>query len=304
MRTSRSACFGAIRARVVAAGKWREKPAASSNRCVADPLTLEQQLQRAGAYLRSWAGECDGLILACGAGMSVDSGIPDYRGSDGRWTQAPHLLRKARPEHFRKDPAAAWGEYVRRWRDFTAAAPHEGYAAVLRLAKGRRWPVACYSSNVDGLAQRAGFDVVHEVHGSHFHWQCATPCTQQVWPMPMAWSPQLDDAGGLVGAPPRCAHCNGPARPAVLFFGDLEWVPARSREQYQRYRDRFAGVSKPLVLEVGAGSMVPTIRNYAESVAHVHVRVTLEEPFALRERRLVLSGSAEPALRGVEAALN
>src|SRR5512146_1313140 len=131
------------------------------------------ELRRAGA-----------LVITAGAGMGVDSGLPDFRGDQGFWKAYPPYERlgisfvdAANPVHFERDPAFGWGFYGHRARLYRETAPHEGFAILLRWIERLGLPSFVVTSNVDGQFQKAGFppDSVLEVHGSIHHLQCTGP---------------------------------------------------------------------------------------------------------------------------------
>jgi NAD-dependent SIR2 family protein deacetylase len=133
---------------------------------VSEPAT---ELERAARLVRG-AGA---LLICAGAGMGVDSGLPDFRGPEGFWRAYPPYRRLglgftdlADPVHFIDDPQLAWGFYSHRLALYRCVTPHVGFAVLRRWAE--RWPTRIFTSNVDGQFQRAGFPeaAVTECHGS------------------------------------------------------------------------------------------------------------------------------------------
>ncbi|MET0134766.1 MAG: Sir2 family NAD-dependent protein deacetylase, partial [Kibdelosporangium sp.] len=174
-----------------------------------------------------------GALLVCaGAGMGVDSGLPDFRGDEGFWRAYPPYERLglsfaelADPAHFADDPELAWGFYGHRLRLYRETVPHRGFRILLGWDK----PTRVFTSNVDGQFQRAGFAGEHvaEVHGSIHHLQCFTHCGQQVWAA--GADVEVDpDTMRAVGELPSCPGCGGLARPNILMFGDYDWQAGRS----------------------------------------------------------------------------
>ncbi len=105
------------------------------------------------------------LYVTAGAGMGVDSGLPDFRGVEGFWRAYPAYAKLglrfdqlATPRWFADDPRLAWGFYGHRLALYRATKPHEGFAVLRRI--GSRLPRGAFvfTSNVDGQFQRAGFD--------------------------------------------------------------------------------------------------------------------------------------------------
>lgn len=234
-----------------------------------------EMLRRAAAAIRS----AEGLIIAAGAGMGVDSGLPDFRGNEGLWRAYPAMAKLglsfaelADPEWFLRDPPLAWGFYGHRLGLYRRVAPHAGFALLRRWADARPHGGFVFTSNVDGHFQKAGFAEarVLECHGSLHHFQCVKPCCQATWPAPEAWSLQVDETTlRAAGELPRCVRCGGLARPNVLMFEDATWIPGRTSAQQLRFgawlrKLRRAGFA---VIELGAGTAVPTVRLTAEQLS-------------------------------------
>src|SRR5262245_857174 len=131
------------------------------------------------------------LVITAGAGMGVDSGLPDFRGPEGFWNAYPayrHLglgfMDLANPEWFEKDPAVAWGFYGHRLELYRATRPHAGFEIVRRWAESMAEGAFVFTSNVDGHFQRAGFDPerIVECHGSLGWLQCLSACGVGLFP--------------------------------------------------------------------------------------------------------------------------
>jgi NAD-dependent SIR2 family protein deacetylase len=214
-------------------------------------------------------------VIAAGAGIGVDSGLPDFRGNEGFWRAYP-ALGKARieftsaasPATFRRDPALAWGFYGHRLALYRATMPHAGFG--LLKGWGERMPHGyhVFTSNVDGQFQKAGFDAerVHECHGSIHYLQCLAPCGDDIWPADDVVPVVDDDACRLLNDPPLCPHCGGIARPNVLMFGDWDWIERRSAQQAARLEKWLNVVDRPVVIEVGAGTAIPSVRRFSHQV--------------------------------------
>src|SRR3954451_17423535 len=118
----------------------------------------------------------DALLIGAGAGMGVDSGLPDFRGPEGFWKAYPPFRGRrfsdlSTPHWFQTDPAVAWGFFGHRLNLYRAAVPHPGFEVLRRWAASRPLGAFVFTSNVDGQFQKAGFSEseVVEVHGSiHF----------------------------------------------------------------------------------------------------------------------------------------
>ncbi|MFM0629828.1 hypothetical protein PQR41_28040 [Paraburkholderia xenovorans] len=128
-----------------------------------------------------WLREAGGLLVTAGAGMGVDSGLPDFRARDGFWRAYPALRHHgfsfenmANPARFAEHPKLAWGFYGHRLKLYRDTVPHEGFATLRRWADRTPGGVFVFTSNVDGQFQKAGFPEsrVHECHGSIHALQC------------------------------------------------------------------------------------------------------------------------------------
>lgn len=243
----------------------------------------EAALDRAAALIH----EADGLLIAAGAGMGVDSGLPDFRGPEGFWRAYPALRAAglrfeqiADPVHFRRDPRLAWGFYGHRLALYRATQPHAGFGVLASWAQRKPAGAFVFTSNVDGQFQKAGFAQVCEAHGSIHHLQCVDDCRGAVWSAD-DFVPRVDEAHcRLLNEPPRCPHCGALARPNILMFGDAEWQPRRSEEQEQWLLDWLGLGARTAVVELGAGSAVPTVRRFTERSGLPYVRINPREPQA------------------------
>lgn len=216
-----------------------------------------------------------GLLITAGAGMGVDSGLPDFRGDAGFWRAYPVYARiglsfvdAANPSHFKSDPAFGWGFYGHRTNLYRATVPHEGFRMLRRWAARYGLTSFVVTSNVDGHFQKAGFDedAILEVHGSIHHLQCLEPCGPAIWPNKTVVT--VDEATMRAASWPRCPACGGVTRPNVLMFGDFSWIGDRTKMQQDRFQRFLYEVAEdPLVVvEMGAGTAIPTIRHLSEQI--------------------------------------
>ena len=133
---------------------------------------------------------CDAIFITAGAGMGVDSGLPDFRSADGFWNAYPKVkelgLRfeeMANPEWFESDPELAWAFYGHRLHLYRDTEPHEGFKKLLDLSRNKKYGAFIFTSNVDGQFQKAGFaeEQIMECHGSIHHLQCIDDCNAKLW---------------------------------------------------------------------------------------------------------------------------
>lgn len=234
----------------------------------------------------------DAVVVAAGAGMGIDSGLPDFRGAEGFWRAYPpyrdldvSFTDMASPTAFHRDPALAWGFYGHRRRLYRTTRPHDGYDVLSRWVDDAPEGGFVVTSNVDGHFHAADFDpeAVWEVHGTLRYDQCLGRCGAE----PFGAGPDVEvdrTTMRAVGALPACPTCGGLARPNVLMFGDAGFDPVLTDAQERRFAGFLSDVTgaRLVVVEVGAGTAVPTIRRIGQFLVHQHgaelVRINPDEP--------------------------
>ncbi len=276
-------------------------------------VELRAQLEQAAR----WISAADALLVSAGAGMGVDSGLPDFRGPQGFWRAYPALARAglrfeeiADPRHFAGDPHLAWGFYGHRLALYRRTQPHAGFGLLQRWAAAMPGGLFVFTSNVDGQFQKAGVlaERVCEVHGSIHELQCSVPCHADTWPA-RELQPQIDeDACRWLGELPRCPRCGAVARPNILMFGDADWLAQRADAQAAGLQRWLAAAAAPVVIECGSGTAIPSARRMSELVARTRgaplVRINPREsdvPGVLRGVGLPLGAADE--LAQIDAAL-
>ena len=222
--------------------------------------------------------QADAILIGAGAGMGVDSGLPDFRGDEGFWKAYPPMKKLglsfydlANPIWFQDDPQRAWGFYGHRRNLYRQTAPHDGFKILKNWCSEKPRGGFVFTSNVDGHFQRAGFpeEQIVECHGSINFSQCALQCNQMIWE---AGSSEVDLDLGTFRANshlPKCKYCDQMARPNILMFGDYSWVEDRTHQQFQFYKEWLhkLDTGKVAIIEIGAGTAVPTVRFQCEQIA-------------------------------------
>nr|WP_320051193.1 Sir2 family NAD-dependent protein deacetylase [uncultured Desulfuromonas sp.] len=233
---------------------------------------MESSLQQAIETMK----QAEVLVITSGAGMGVDSGLPDFRGDEGFWNAYPmyqHLginfYEAANPIHFSRDPRFGWGFYGHRTNLYRDTVPHQGFALLKKWIKQLSVESFVVTSNVDGQFQKAGFpeEKIVEVHGSIHHLQCQRPCRHDIWPN--TEQIPVDFTTMRAQHLPRCPYCGEVARPNILMFGDFSWIDERTAAQESRFNDfliRHNG-KRLVIVEMGAGTAVPTIRHLTQTLA-------------------------------------
>ena len=252
--------------------------------------------------------QADGLLFTAGAGMGVDSGLPDFRGAEGFWKAYPALAKAgirfqtiASPDSFRTRPRLAWGFYGHRMNLYRRTLPHEGFRILLDLAGTMPQGAFVFTSNVDGQFQKAGFSDLEicEVHGSIHHLQCLKGCAGDIWPA-NGFDPVVDeDQCLLTNDFPTCPHCGGLARPNILMFSDVGWLESRERVQDSALRQWLRRVDRPVVIELGAGTSIPTVRMIGQQVGGPMIRINPREAQVPRKTDISLPVGALDGLRGI-----
>ena len=186
------------------------------------------------------------IVAFTGAGISTESGIPDYRGPDGVWTTGtiPTLTG------FRDDPAvrrAYWEGRRTRYPEMVAKRPNQGHDALVALERAGRL-AAVITQNIDGLHLTAGHDPerVLELHGSSHVIRCLD--CGAAWP-----APEIHARLGAGETVPDCERCGGPLRAATILFGEA--LPRETLDRATaaaRHCDAMLVVGSSLVVQPAA----------------------------------------------------
>jgi len=233
-----------------------------------------------------WIRNADGILLTAGAGMGVDSGLPDFRGAHGFWNAYPALKAEgigfqdiANGEAFRRNPIRAWGFYGHRLNLYRRTVPHAGYDILRRWSSMKERGAFVFTSNVDGHFQKAGFPAnrILECHGSIHFLQCSRACSHDVWSA-SEFEPEVDEEQCfLTSHLPRCPKCGSIARPNILMFDDRHWIETRAKRQRMRFEAWLLSVERLVVIELGAGRAIPTVRNMSERNSPRVIRINTDE---------------------------
>jgi NAD-dependent deacetylase len=151
------------------------------------------------------------VVVLTGAGISTESGIPDFRSPTGLWAEYDPM-EYATIRAFRRDPVKVWEFYALRFSVLTEAEPNAGHRALAELERAGLVQ-AIVTQNIDGLHQAAGSEDVLEVHGSIRTASCLE-CGEQV--------PLEQVVASLEDRPaPPCPRCGAILKPDVVMFGEL-----------------------------------------------------------------------------------
>jgi NAD-dependent deacetylase len=190
---------------------------------VAGPLATDQA-QRLAELIRE--SRC--TVALTGAGISVPSGIPDFRTpGEGLWEKVDPM-EVAHIDAFRRDPARFWGFYRERLRLLADVEPNAAHRALAELERQGRLE-AVITQNIDTLHTKAGSERVIEVHGSIRTASCQS--CGRTYPMGEVVPGFFDEDGAAV-----CPECGGPVKPDVVLFGEM--LPAEAMAEAEALAER------------------------------------------------------------------
>jgi NAD-dependent deacetylase len=226
-------------------------------------------------------------VVLTGAGISTESGIPDFRSAGGVWDRYdPYEVGHI--DSLSRDPARVWEFYALRLDALGQAEPNDGHRALAELEE-QGWIRAIVTQNVDGLHQRAGSRDVVEVHGSLREAEC------------LACGVRVPMADAIASLPlPACPQCGEVLKPGVVMFGEL--LPVEALERAQQLA---AGAG--LLLVVGSSLEVhPVAALPGEALAAGGALALVNRGGTSWDSRaeLVLDAGAGDTLRAVAAALD
>jgi NAD-dependent deacetylase len=228
------------------------------------------------------------VVVLTGAGVSTESGIPDFRSPTGVWARFDPL-EYGSIDAFRRDPERVWEFYGPRYRMLAEAEPNAAHRALAELER-RGLVQAVVTQNIDLLHERAGSRDVIEVHGSIRTATC--PACGRVHPLAEVLELARNGAA-------RCVDCGTVLKPDIVFFGEL--LPERAMER------AFAlAAAARLLLVVGSTLEVYPVAGLPLETVRAGGRVAIVNrgPTAFDGRAAIrLEGSAGEILASIVAAL-
>jgi len=200
------------------------------------------------------------IVVLTGAGISVASGLPTYRGAGGLWTVG-NTARVSDVEILKTDPQAAWEFFGSLRKNVAAALPNHAHQTLAHcqreLEPGQS--LTLITQNIDGLHQRAGSKNVIEMHGSLFMTKCSNA---------NCFLPPYADHDAHLETLPRCSVCQSPLRPDIVFFGEV--IPAKADWLTKR-----ALRECDLFLAVGTSGTVSPACDFVRSAKYAGARTIL-----------------------------
>jgi NAD-dependent deacetylase len=207
---------------------------------------VAQALERSVETVAGLLAVSERITVLTGAGISTESGIPDFRGPNGVWTTKPESMKLVNIEDYLRDPqvrVAAWRERMNHpaW----IAQPNAGHVALADLER-RDTLLALMTQNIDGLHQAAGSVKVLELHGTIHQAKCLS-CDRRT---PM--QEQLERVRS--GDPdPACTDCGGIQKSATVAFGEqLDPLVLEAAVVASTACDLFLAVGTSLVVQPAA----------------------------------------------------
>ncbi|HEV3295107.1 MAG TPA: Sir2 family NAD-dependent protein deacetylase [Streptosporangiaceae bacterium] len=200
------------------------------------------------AELPAWARAARVAVVLTGAGISTDSGIPDFRGPQGLWTRNPGAERLSTYQAYVSDPAVRRRSWqARRHHPAWQAKPNPAHLALAGLARSGL-VTAVITQNIDGLHQQGGTpaDRVIELHGTMFSTVCVSCGDRSAMAAALARIDAGDDD-------PACARCGGILKSATVMFGQsLDPAVLGRAVQAATSCDLFLAVGSTLTVEPAA----------------------------------------------------
>lgn len=219
----------------------------------------------------------DTVFVLTGAGISAESGLATFRGSDGLWN-GYRVEEVATPEAWEANPELVWQFYSMRRRDALAAQPNAAHLALAKMEEQLKDSFYLCTQNVDDLHERAGSRRVHHMHGTLFQSRCIS-CN-----IPFPDSTQYEKDL------PACSQCGAAVRPHIVWFGE---IPLNLEEIYSAL-DRAT-----VLLVVGTSGSVYPAAGFVDIANRKRIRTIYigpEEPLNREAFDELLLGTATEVL--------
>lgn len=236
----------------------------------------------------AWVAEriagADSVACMTGAGISAESGVATFRGAGGLW-EGHRVEDVATPGAFARDPELVWRFYLARRRGLLTVQPNPAHHALAELERRGRL-AALITQNVDGLHHIAGSRNVIALHGEIWIDRC-TACGHE------------EHVTTVAESLPTCSRCRRPARPGIVWFGEMLPPDAIQRaSQAARSADLFLVIGTSSVVQPAA-SLALLAKDHGATVVEINLEPTPLTPYA----NVTLLGKAGEIMPQILAAL-
>ena len=201
------------------------------------------------------------IVILTGAGVSAESGLATFRGSDGLW-EGHRVEDVATPEAFRRDPALVHAFYDARRARLGTVEPNAAHKALARLDAEWRGELLLVTQNVDDLHERAGSKRLIHMHGELTRGWCLA-CNER-----FAWDEPMGEEAGCPGCQTR-----GQVRPDIVWFGEMPYDMDRI-EQALRHCELFVSIGTSGAVYPAAG-FVQTARYCGARTLEINLEPSL-----------------------------
>ena len=246
----------------------------------------EEEIQKFSENIEKAIDEiknADAILIHAGAGMSVDTGIPPYRGKfgiyenniiiDGKTLKISDLTGY---HFFMNNPEMSWAYHGSRIKKYKNMIPHKGFDILKNIVNKKNNNYYIFTTNVDNQFIKAGFDTnkIMEAHGSLFNYQEAGVKKGHVWrdvDLNIEISKNEFKAVKPLPTSPKTGKL---ARPNVLMFDDVDFNPTIYVKQEKRMREwlniNMQNNKRLVIIEIGSGKKIPIVRIKSERVLETY----------------------------------
>jgi len=212
--------------------------------------------------LKDFSNKPKNITVLTGAGISAESGIPTFRGSEGYWTigsKEYHPQEMATFAMFSQKPDEVWKWYLYRMNVCGIAKPNSGHYALAEMEKLFGNHFTLITQNVDGLHLKAGssHEKTYQIHGNIFYMRCSAECSDNLYSVPRTFqgrpkNTDIDDRERKLLTCPRCGH---KTRPHVLWFDEVY------NEKFFRFHSSLEAAKKTDILIIVGTSGATNLPN-------------------------------------------
>lgn len=219
----------------------------------------------------------DAILISAGSGLSVDSGLPNFKDNEEFWKLYPsykklnlNFINISNPKTFKINPKIAWGYYGHKYNLYKNTNPHHGFDILKDWCKKKPKGYFIFTTNIDGHFQKSGFltNNIVEIHGNINKVQCRNNCFK---PSNLDLEYNFEINSNMLcfdNSMPKCKKCNQILRPNILLFDDWEFdqteiIKLENNIDNWLLKNRNF---KTVLIEIGAGKNISTIRKYNENI--------------------------------------